>query len=137
MPSPKRTSRASPASVNSFKRAIDGGLPDAGIFLLDQTIKIFAGKMLFRAQKHIQNQVALGRAFESLLLDMFEKNFLLFSHAFLDHLVCRRSSTTILTRSSCRYTLLSEKDEEISRGFAKISADQKMNLYMPDYGQVV
>jgi hypothetical protein len=36
--------------------------------------------MLFRAQKYIENQVALSGALESLLLDMCEKNFLLFSH---------------------------------------------------------
>lgn len=69
-----------PCFRQEFQRAIDRGLSDARVFLLDQAIKVFAGKMLFRAQEHVENQVALGRALEPLLLNMFEKNFLLFSH---------------------------------------------------------
>ena len=36
--------------------------------------------MFLHAQKRIQDQVALRGALEALLLDMFEENFLLFSH---------------------------------------------------------
>ena len=63
-----------------LERAIDSRLADAGIFLLDQPVEIFAGKMSFGAQKNVENQVALSGALESLLLNVFEENFLLFSH---------------------------------------------------------
>jgi hypothetical protein len=63
-----------------FERAINRGLPDAWIFLLYEPVEVLAGKMLLGAQKHIQNQVSLRSAFEPLLLDVLEKNFLLFSH---------------------------------------------------------
>ena len=42
------------------------------IFLPDEPVKILAGKVLFRAQKHIQNQVALRGALEP-CSDMLEK----------------------------------------------------------------
>jgi hypothetical protein len=63
-----------------FQRAVNGGLSDAWIFLFDETVEIFAGQMSFSAQENIENQVTLGRALETLLLNMFEENFLLFSH---------------------------------------------------------
>ena len=63
-----------------LQRAIDCGLTDVGVLLTNQTVKVFAGKVGFRSQKCVENQVALRRALKSLLLDMFEKNFLLFSH---------------------------------------------------------
>ena len=69
-----------PGFGEKFQSAIDGCLPDAGVFLFHQKIEVFAGKMLFHAEKRIQNQVALGSALEPLLLDMLEENFLLFSH---------------------------------------------------------
>jgi hypothetical protein len=59
---------------------IDGSLPDAGVFLPGEPVKVFAGKVRFRPQEYLENQVALRGALESPLLDMFEKNFLLFSH---------------------------------------------------------
>ena len=63
-----------------LQRAIDGGLTDAGIFLFDEPVKIFAGEVLLRAQEDVENQVALGGALEAFPLDVFEKDFLLFSH---------------------------------------------------------
>ncbi len=73
-----------PGFGQKLQRAIDSGLPDAWVFLPDQAIKIFAGEVCFRAQEDFENQVALRRALESLLLNMFEKNFLLFRHSFGD-----------------------------------------------------
>ena len=70
-----------------FQRAVNGGLTNGRVFLSDKAVKVFAGKMLLRAQKQIKNQVALSRALESLLLDMGEKNFLFFSH-WLDESGC-------------------------------------------------
>src|SRR2546425_6621929 len=51
---------------------IDSRLPNARVIFLDQSVKVFAGKMRFRAQKDVENQIALGRAFEPSLLDVFE-----------------------------------------------------------------
>ena|SRR5207248_7536147 len=63
-----------------LQRSIDRSLPDAGVFLTGEAVKVFAGKVGFRSQEYVENQVALRRTLESFLLDMFEKNFLLFSH---------------------------------------------------------
>jgi hypothetical protein len=38
--------------------------------------------MFFSAQKDLQNEVALGGAFQSFLLDVFKKYFLLFRHIY-------------------------------------------------------
>ena len=65
-----------------LKRSIYGGLAHVGILLTDQAIKVFAGKMSLGVQKNIQDQIALGRTLESLLLNMSEKNLALFSHVF-------------------------------------------------------
>ncbi len=73
-----------PGFGQEFQRAIDCGLPDARVSLPNQAIKIFAGEVRFRAQEDVENQVTLRRALESLLLNMFEKNFLLFRHSFGD-----------------------------------------------------
>ena len=70
-----------PGFSQELQGAIDSRLSNAGVVLLNQTVKIFAGKMLFRAQKDVENQIALRSALKALLLDMFEKNFLLFSHS--------------------------------------------------------
>ncbi len=69
-----------PGFGEQFQRPVNGGLADAWIFLFDQAVEIFTGKMSFRPQKDIENQVALAGALEALLLDMVTENFLLFSH---------------------------------------------------------
>src|SRR5882762_1012429 len=89
-----------------FQGAIDSGLADSWILFLNQTVKIFAGQMLFRTQEGVENQIALCGAFESLLLDVLEKNFLLFSHGSSGPPRRYRSSAAILTRSSHRFTLV-------------------------------
>src|SRR5262249_3341072 len=60
--------------------AIDGGLADGWIFFADQIVKVLAGEVAFSLQKNVQNQVSLGSSLQTLLLDVLEENFLLFSH---------------------------------------------------------
>ena len=60
--------------------AINRCLSDVGILLSDEAVEVFAGKVGFRSQEGVEYQVTLRSALESLLLNMFEKNFLLFSH---------------------------------------------------------
>ena len=47
---------------------------------MHEPVKILARHVTFRAQKHIQNQIALRRALQTLLLYVLEENFLFFSH---------------------------------------------------------
>ena len=70
-----------------LQRSVDRGLPDAGVFPFDEPVEILTGKMLFRPQEDIKNQVALSGALEPFLLDMFKKDFLFFSHC-LDESGC-------------------------------------------------
>jgi hypothetical protein len=60
--------------------AIDGCVANGGIFLLHESIEIFAGEVLFLSQKDLKDQIALGGALQSLFLNVLKKNFLLFSH---------------------------------------------------------
>src|SRR5947207_2156038 len=62
------------------KRAIDRSLTNGRILLAYQTVEVFAGNMPFRLQKNVKNDVTLGGSLQTLLLNMFEENFLLFSH---------------------------------------------------------
>ncbi len=73
-----------PGLGQQLQRSIHRCLPDAGVFLPHQAIKVFAGEVCFGAQKYVENEVPLRRALESLLLDVLEKNFLLFSHGLGD-----------------------------------------------------
>ncbi len=49
-----------------LERSIDGSLADGRIFFFHESIEIFIRQVLFSAQKNIQDQVALRRAFQSL-----------------------------------------------------------------------
>ncbi len=69
-----------PGFCEKLQGPIHRGLAYACIFFFHQSIQIFTGKVLLHAQKHIQDQVALGRALEPLPLNVLEKNFLFFSH---------------------------------------------------------
>ena len=62
------------------QRSIHCRLAYARILRLHQAIKVFARHVTFGAQEHIQNQVALRGALQALLLNVFDENFLLFSH---------------------------------------------------------
>jgi hypothetical protein len=97
------------ASESGFRqklqRAIDRSLSDAGVLLPNQAIKVFTGKVGFRSQKYVENQVALRRPLESLLLNMFKENFLLFCHALGDP---QSRLVTCLSTYSVRLILHSE-----------------------------
>ena len=69
-----------PGFREQFQRAIDGSVADAGIFFLDEPVKIFAGKVCFGTQEDFEDEVSLGRTFQPLLLNVFKKDFLLFGH---------------------------------------------------------
>src|SRR5215210_324794 len=66
--------------AQKLERAINSGLADGRVFFLHEPIKVFAGEMLLRAQKDIQDQVALRRALQASLLQVLKKYFLLFTH---------------------------------------------------------
>lgn len=61
-----------------FKGAIDSSLADRRVFLLDELIEILIREVVFSAEENAQNEVALGRAFQPVFLNVFEKYFLLF-----------------------------------------------------------
>src|SRR3982750_786137 len=63
-----------------LQRAIDSGVADARILIVDEPVKIVARKMFFSSQKHLEDQVSLRGALQSLVLDVLEEDFLLFSH---------------------------------------------------------
>ena len=63
----------------NLERAIDGSLADGGVFLLHESIKVFIREVFFGAQKNIQDEVTLRRALQPVLLNVFKKDFLLFS----------------------------------------------------------
>ena len=69
-----------PCFRQQLQGAIDRCLSDARVFLSDQAVKVFAGQVGFRAKEHVEDEFPLRRPLESLLLNMFEKNFLFFSH---------------------------------------------------------
>jgi hypothetical protein len=60
--------------------AIHRRVPDTGIFLLHEPIQILTGKVLLGAQKHVENQVPLGRSLKALPLNVLKKYLLLFGH---------------------------------------------------------
>jgi hypothetical protein len=62
----------------NFQRSIDSSLTDGWIFFLHEAVEIFVGEMIFGAQEDIEDQLALRRTLESLPLDVFKKDFLLF-----------------------------------------------------------
>lgn len=70
-----------PGIRQEFQCPIDGGLSDGWIFIVHQSIEIVSRDMLFGTQKDIEYQIALGRAFQALFLNVLVKDFLLFVHS--------------------------------------------------------
>lgn len=68
-----------------FQCAINGRLPNAGILFLHEPVEVFVGEMFFGTQKNIQNQVTLRSSLQPFPLDVFKKDFLLFSWFCLGH----------------------------------------------------
>ena len=52
-----------------FQRPIDGGVTDAGVFLLDEAVEFVGGEVVAGLEERAKNGVALGGLFES---DAFE-----------------------------------------------------------------
>ena len=48
-----------------LERPIDGRVPDGRIFLDDEAVKVFAGQVVFGAEKYLEDQVALPCATQS------------------------------------------------------------------------
>ncbi len=65
-----------------LQRAVDGGVPDAGIFLLYKAMKFIGGKVVAGFQKGAQNRVTLAGLFEADFFQVAMKNVL----SFADHL---------------------------------------------------
>src|ERR1041385_3713860 len=64
------------------QRAIHRRLTHGRILVMHKTIKILAGQVTFGPQEHIQNQVTLRSALETLFLDVIVKDFLFFGHLY-------------------------------------------------------
>src|ERR1051325_3154694 len=77
-----------------FERTIDGGLADGRVFFFDELVEGFVREVLFSAQKNIQNQVALRRALEAFLPDVFKEDFLLFGQWLFGRRHGRKDFTT-------------------------------------------
>ena len=71
-----------PAFGQQFQGAIDGGVADAGVFFLNQAVKLVGRKMIAGFEKRAQNRVALGGLLQTDALQMTVKDVL----SFADHL---------------------------------------------------
>ena len=71
-----------PALGQQFQRPINGGIADPGVFLFDQAMKFFGGKVLAGLQEGSQNGIALGSLLETNALQMLVENTLRFTHHF-------------------------------------------------------
>jgi len=63
-----------------FQGAVDGGVTDAGVFLLDEAVKFIGGKMIARLEKGAQDRVALGRLLQADALQVAMENILGLAH---------------------------------------------------------
>src|SRR5207247_807328 len=72
--------RASQATrLKKLQCAIHGCEPDRRILCFDDRVQILAGDVPFGIQKHIEDQIALGRLLEPCALEMLPENLLLFA----------------------------------------------------------
>ena len=62
------------------ERSIHRRLADVWILFAHEAMQVLTRHVTFGAQKDVENQLALGRTLETLLLDVLKKNFLLFGH---------------------------------------------------------
>jgi len=65
--------------LKKLQCAIYGCEPDRRILCFDDGVQILAGDVPFGIQKHIEDQIALGRSLEPRALEMFLENLLLFA----------------------------------------------------------
>lgn len=62
------------------KRAVNRRLAHACVAFPHELVKVLAGNVVFSAQKDVEDQIALGCALQTALLNVFFEYFLLFSH---------------------------------------------------------
>ena len=65
--------------LKKLQCAIYGCEPDRRILCFDDRVQILAGDVPFGIQKHIEDQIALGRSLEPRALEMLLENLLLFT----------------------------------------------------------
>lgn len=92
------------------KRAINRREADARIFSLDQLIKFLGARMAFGAEKDIEDQFALSRAFEPGALQMIKENFLLFIHQ--NFSLCLDKVCHRLTGTDCNIALQAKESSQ-------------------------
>jgi len=63
-----------------FQGAVDGGVSDAGVFFLNQTMEFVGGKMVARFEEGTQNRIALGGLLETNSFQMPVENVLRLSN---------------------------------------------------------
>ena len=62
--------------------AIDGGVADLGVFLLDQTVQFVGGEVFTGFEKRAENRVALGGLLQAHAFEVLVENALRFAHHF-------------------------------------------------------
>ena len=65
-----------PRLGQKLQRSVDGRVSNGPVNFLDETVKIFARKMVFRTQKYLKNQIPLTGSAQPRDLDMFLENAL-------------------------------------------------------------
>jgi hypothetical protein len=71
-----------PALGEQFESAIHSGVADLGIFLFDQPVKLFRGKVFASFEEGAEDRVALGSLFEANTLQMLMEDALRLTHHF-------------------------------------------------------
>ena len=72
----------------NFQSSVNGRLPDRRVFFFYELIEIFIREVIFGAEENVEYEVTLGGTLEPLPLNVFKKDFLLFSSWFF----CRHHS---------------------------------------------
>ena len=63
-----------------FQRAVNGGIPNAGVLLLNQAMKFVGGEMVAGLKKRAQDGVALRCLLQANAFEMAVENLLRFAH---------------------------------------------------------
>ena len=77
----KRDFAGEAATSEQFKRPVDGGESDAGIFFLDQAVQFVGGEMLTRFEERAQDGVALPGLLQAHAAQVPEEDSLGLAHA--------------------------------------------------------
>lgn len=76
----KRDFTGEAALSQKFQRAVDGGVADTGIFLLDEAMQFVGGEVVAGFEEGAEDGIALGGLFESDVFQMAVENILGFAH---------------------------------------------------------